>query len=598
MRRHDIETEVLVVGAGPAGLTMACLLARSGINAITVTKYPSTAHSPRAHITNQRTMEVFRDLDIEEAVRAAATPNELMGNNVWATSFAGPEIARLMTWGRGPERRMDYEQASPSSMCNIPQHLLEPVLRRGAEAKGADLRFSTEVVAVEQDAEGVTATVRNRDSGAEQTIRTRYLVGADGGRSTVAEQLDFPFEGEMGLGAAANVWLEADLTQYTAYRPGTLYWMCQPGNDYWVGSGTWICVKPWTEWVLLFMYDPAEGEPDLSVEAVTARARLTLGDPDVDITIKSTSLWQINSVVAKQYRIGRAFLAGDAAHRHPPANGLGTNTSIQDSFNLAWKLALVLRDLAGEELLSTYHDERRQVGRQVVDRAMKSVSDMLPISQALGFEPGQSAAEGQRALDGLNAPGSEGGLRRKQLADAVELQNYQFNAHGVELDQRYASSATVDDGTLWPAPTRDPELYHHPTTHPGARLPHAWVERERSLVSTLDLTGHDAFTVLTGPGGQPWVDAATGLARTLGIPLAAHVIGPLEEYRDVLGDWARRREIGETGALLVRPDHHVAWRVDALTDEPANDLEHALRSVLARDLDTALKETPDEARQS
>ena len=143
----------------------------------------------------------------------------------------------------------------------------------------------------------------------------------------------------MGLGASMNIWLEADLTKYTAHRPGTLYWMAQPGNDYWVGAGTWICVKPWTEWVLLCMYDPAEGEPDVSEAALVKRAHDTIGDTTVDVRIKSVGKWQINRVVATEYRRGRVFLAGDAAHRHPPANGLGTNTSIQDTYNLAWKLA-------------------------------------------------------------------------------------------------------------------------------------------------------------------------------------------------------------------------------------------------------------------
>ncbi|WP_018158174.1 FAD-dependent oxidoreductase [Demetria terragena] len=580
-----VHTDVLIVGAGPAGLTMAALLATYGVDAVTVTKYASTAHSPRAHITNQRTMEVFRDLDLEDDVRAAATPNELMGNNVWATSFADEEIARLLTWGSGPERRMDYELASPTSMCNIPQHILEPVLREGAEARGADLRFSTELISVSQDTDGVTAVVRQRDSGTEQTkqtIRARYVVGADGGRSTVAEQLDFAFDGESGLGAAANVWLEADLTKYAAYRPGTLYWMCQPGNDYWVGSGTWICVKPWTEWVLLFMYDPAEGEPDLSEEAVIARARATIGDPDIDLKIKATSLWQINHLIAQKYQIGRVFLAGDAAHRHPPANGLGTNTSIQDSFNLAWKLALVLQGKAGEELLATYTDERQPVGRGVVDRAMQSVGDMRPISKALGFEPGQTAEEGQSALDGLRAPGPVGERRRRELAEAVALQNYQFNALGVELGQRYESSAVIDDGSPWPKPTRDPELYDHPTTHPGARLPHAWVEHERVATSTLDLGGRGEFTVLTGIGGEPWADAAQKAAAALGIPVTSHVIGAGGDHADVLGRWAALREIGDSGALLVRPDHHVAWRAHHLTNDPSGDLELALRRVLAR----------------
>jgi 2,4-dichlorophenol 6-monooxygenase len=579
---QTIDTDVLVVGAGPAGLTAAALLARDGVDAITVTKYPATAHSPRAHITNQRTVEVFRDLGIEDAVRAVATPNALMGNNVWATSFAEPELARLSTWGTGADRLSDYTAASPSRMCNIPQHLLEPEILHGARHAGADIRFSTELITISQDTERVHAVVRRRDTGEEYTIRARYTIGADGGRSRVAEQLEFPFVGEAGLGAAANVWLQADLTRYCAHRPGTLYWMCRPGSDYWVGSGTWICVNPWTEWVLLFMYDPAE-EPDLSEAAVVERARLTIGDPDVDIRIKSVARWEINHVVATQYRRGRVFLAGDAAHRHPPANGLGTNTSIQDAYNLCWKLAAVLRGTAGPALLNSYHDERQPVGQQVVDRAMKSVADMAPISAALGFRAGQSAEDGWTSLDELAADTTEGERRRAALATAVELQNYQFNCHGVELGQRYTSGAVVDDATPWPPPDRDLELHYQPTTHPGAHLPHAWLQRGTELISTLDLTGSGCFSLLTGLGGEPWRTAAGKVAAETGIALTAHTVGLRCEHEDVYGDWARLREVGDSGCVLVRPDGHIAWRARGGADDPMATLRDVMTRVLARD---------------
>src|SRR6266702_7519161 len=220
---HPSEADVLVIGAGPAGLTASALLGRYGVSAITVTKYGSTANSPRAHITNQRTVEVLRDLGIEERVRAFATPSNLMGNNVWAASFAGQEIARLMTWGSGPERRADYDSASPSALINAPQHMLEPVILSAARSHGADIRFSTELVSITRDENAVQAVVRERDSGEEYTIAARYAIGADGGRSTVAAQLGFPMQGQMGLGGSVNVWLEADLTKYTAHRPGVLY---------------------------------------------------------------------------------------------------------------------------------------------------------------------------------------------------------------------------------------------------------------------------------------------------------------------------------------------------------------------------------------
>ncbi|WP_326719898.1 FAD-dependent monooxygenase [Streptomyces sp. NBC_00243] len=575
------DTDVLVIGAGPAGLTAAALLAEYGTSAITVTKYPGTAHSPRAHITNQRTMEVFRDLGMEDDVREAAVPNELMGNNVWATSFAGRELARLMSWGSGVARKADYEAASPTAMCNIPQHILEPLILRAGQRRDADIRFSTELISIDQTPDAVHATVRDTTSGREYGIRARYAIGADGGRSTVAQQTGFPFDGESGLGHAANVWFEADLTRYTAHRPGTLYWMSQPGNDYWVGSGTFICVKPWTEWVMLFMYDPDEGEPDLSDTAVSARAAELIGDPGIDIRIKSVSKWQINHMVARTYRKGRIFLAGDAAHRHPPANGLGTNTSVQDVHNLAWKLSWVLRGHAGEALLDTYDAERQPVGKQVVDRAMKSVQDMLPISQAFGFRPGQSAEEGWRGLDELLSDTEAGRQSRTSLREAVSLQNYQFNAHGVELGQRYSSTAIVPDGTPPPPYDRDPELYYHHTTRPGARLPHTWLQKDNQQLSTLDLAGHGRFTVLTGIGGQAWLDAAEKIGAELGIEIAGRLLGPGRDYADVLGDWDRAKEITDRGCLLVRPDHHIAWRSNDLPTDPADALRRVFTQVLA-----------------
>ena len=579
---ETVTTDVLIVGAGPAGLTAAALLAKYGVRALTVSRYSGTANSPRAHITNQGAMEVFRDLDIDDRVRAAAVPNEYMGNNVWATSFAGTEIARLKSWGSGTLRHADYEVSSPTEMCNIPQHILEPILLQAAREFGAEIRFSTEAVSLTDTGDHVDAIVRERTTGAEYRVRAEYVIGADGGRSTVAQQMEFPLRGEMGLGAAMNIWLEADLSQYTAHRPGTLYWMAQPGNDYWVGSGTWICVKPWTEWVLLCMYNPEDGEPDTSEEAVIERARTTIGDDSIDIRIKAVSKWQINHVIADTFSKGRVFLAGDAAHRHPPANGLGTNTSVQDSFNLAWKLAMVLRGDAEPALLDTYTQERQPVGEQVVDRAMESVRNMLPISQALGFEPGQSAEDGWKMLDELFSGTERGAARRRELDSAVALQNYQFNAHGVELGQRYSSTCIVDDGTDYPESVRDDELYYQPTTHPGARLPHAWVEQGRRRVSTIDITGHGALTLIIGENGERWRAAAAQVADEFGVELDVRAVGVGCEYHDVLREWTHQREVGDDGALLVRPDHHVAWRSMEMVDDPASALRTAISTVLGR----------------
>jgi 2,4-dichlorophenol 6-monooxygenase len=578
-----IETPVLVVGGGPAGLTTSLALSRYGISHMLVSKYPGTANSPRAHITNQGAMEVFRDLGIEQQVLNVATRPDWMGNNAWATGFNGFEIGRLSTWGQGPERRSDYDKASPTGMCNIGQHLLEPILLDAIrDTTVADVRFNHELQSFSQNRTGVVSRVLDRASGDVITVRSQYLVGADGARSQVVEGLELALDGEMGLGHAANVWFEADLSHLVDYRPSVLYWMLTPGNDYWVGSGTFINVKPWTEWVMLFMYDLNEGEPDLSEATVKARIARLIGDDSVEIKIKAVSQWQINHIVAQQYSRGRVFCAGDAVHRHPPANGLGSNTSVQDGFNLAWKLKWVLEGKAGPALLESYSAERQPVGRQVVDRAMQSVGNMAPIPEALGFEPGQTEAQGWDNLHRTFAPGEEGRLRRQKLAAAIELQNYQFNAHGVELGQRYGSSAVVPDGTPAPEYRRDPELYYQPTTWPGSRLPHAWLNRDRTRLSTHDIVGKGEFTLLTGIGGEAWHDVVRSIEDHMGIHIDVRVIGSGQEYIDCFGDWERLREVDDDGCVLVRPDHFVAWRARSCTDACLGALPGVIEKILGR----------------
>ena len=209
------------------------------------------------------------------------------------------------------------------------------------------------------------------------------------------------------------MWIEADLTQYAAHRSGALFWVCNPGTDDLFSA--WTCVRPWTEWSTIFVqHDLAP--IDRSEDVVLAKVRAAIGDANVDVRIKRIRPWKITDVVAEQYRRGRLFLAGDAAHRHPPANGLGMNTSIQDVYNLVWKLALVLNGHAGSGLLDTYHAERRPEGRKIVDRAIRSVGEMLPFIEALGFRGGQTYDEAMAILDHLHGPDGEQQRRALQAA--------------------------------------------------------------------------------------------------------------------------------------------------------------------------------------
>jgi 2,4-dichlorophenol 6-monooxygenase len=574
---QTLDTDVLVVGAGPAGLTAAALLARAGVASLTVTKYGGTADSPRAHITNQRSMEVFRDLGIEDRVMQRALPQHLMGKQVFATAFAGREICRMMTWGAGNDRLTDYRTASPSAMCNAPQHVLEPIILDAARSFGADVRFDHEVIAVGQAPELAIARVRNRRTGAEQEIRARFIVGCDGARTIVGEQGGFEFEGTAGLGNAITVWIEADLTRYTKHRSGALFFVCHPGGE--DLFSIWTCVEPWTEWSTIFTRHGL-APSELSEESVLPRVRAAIGDPSVEVKIKKISEWQFNHVVAARYRRGRLFLAGDAAHRHPPANGLGSNTSIQDSYNLAWKLALVTSGKADDHLLDSYDAERQPVGRRVIDRAIRSVSEMAPFVAAVGFLPGQSREEALATLDRLLGP--DGEERRAALLASLDLMNGQFNAHGVEMGQRYVSDAVVDAGTPYPPADRDPDLYYQPTTRPGAHLPHAWLERDAQEISTLDLCRYDRFTLLVGADGGAWADAAARVARATGVTVEEVPVALGQPHNDVLGRWTRLRETSDGGCVLVRPDRCVAWRSRDHGTDPAQTLGAVMTKILGR----------------
>jgi 2,4-dichlorophenol 6-monooxygenase len=309
---------------------------------------------------------------------------------------------------------------------------------------------------------------------------------------------------------------------------------------------------------------------------------LLVGDPELDIEIAKTSIWYVNQAYATSYSKGRVLCGGDATHRHPPSSGLGLNTCVQDGFNLAWKLAYVLRGHAKEKLLASYSDERAPVGKQIVMRANQSRLDYAPLKAVFRVEGADNPVAAGIAR--FKDAGPEGVKARLAAQEALALKDREFNAQGVELNQRYASAAVVPDLSAGPEEwSVDQELHLQPTTRPGAKLPHAWlIDRKGNRISTLDTVGKGKFTLITGQAGMAWAEAAAGLK----LDFMRVVVTGLPGHQDPYCAWQKVREIPEAGALLVRPDGYVAWRetADVFDKATATErLQSALSKVLGLD---------------
>ena len=577
------ETDVLIVGSGPAGSAMAALLSTYGIKNVVVTKFNWLARTPRAHITNQRAMEIFRDLGIEQEMINKGTPQELMGNNIFCTSIAGEELGRLYTWGTHPNRMADYTLASPTKICDIPQNLVEPILVSTAGMRGSRFRFDTEYISSEQDKGGVTATVLDHLTKSTYEIRAKYLIGADGGKSKVAQDIELPFEGQMGKAGSINIVCKMDLSKYVAHRPSVLYWVLQPGSDVGgIGMGLVRMVRPWNEWLILWGYDIKQGPPTLDNDEAIRIVHNLIGDQSIPVEIVSTSVWTVNQCYATQNTKGRIFCVGDAVHRHPPSNGLGSNTSIQDSFNLAWKLAHVLDGKASPALLETYHAERTPIAKQIVNRANKSIEEFGPIFDALGLTNTSDPDLMKAHMEERKQSTAVAAIQREKLRKAILFKSYEFNCHGVEMNQRYSSAAIIHDGTPEPEWKRDKELYYQASTRPGAHLPHVWLGKDNQKISTLDLCGHGKFILLTGIGGEAWIEAAKEVGKSVDIRIDTIKIGPGCDYTDLYGAWADEKETEDDGCLLIRPDLYVAWRQQSIQPNAGKLLLQAMRTILCK----------------
>jgi 2,4-dichlorophenol 6-monooxygenase len=580
-----IEVPVLIVGGGGSGLSASIFLSDHNVEHLVVERRTDTSNLPKAHYLNQRTMEIFRQHGLDADVAEVGAPPEKFGKVRWQTTLTGhgPIDAKLiheMDGFGGGALRETYAAAAPVMAVKLPQVRLEPILRRGAEARNPGrIWFGHELTSLSDNGENVVAEIRNAETGEITTVTAQYVVAADGG-STVGAAVGAQMQGMPALFDATTVYFSADLSAYwnegsiitwflNPYRPDLSSALIEMGPTWGKHS------EEWGLHIALIGVDKSDQQ------AVTAKVREVLGLPELELSLLAVTTWTVEAVLAEHYRYGRVLLVGDAAHRQPPAVGLGLNSGIQDAHNLAWKLAAVLTGKAPDGLLDTYEAERRPVGQFNLGWAMSAAANhQVVIDGAIGLGQHIPPERRTQMFFAYFAPTPIGVAQRARAAEIFATHRGECQAHDVEIGFAYETGAVVPDGTRPPARAPLGDVYQ-PTTRPGHRLPHAWIERDGQRLSTHDLTGAGTdFVLITGPNGVPWVEAAAQVGEKLSVPIVAVSIGDGAEYTDADGGWAAVRQITDEGAVLVRPDNHVAWRSTGGSADPADVLGNAISLVL------------------
>lgn len=533
MTRDAVEDiPVLFSGGGLVGLSTAMFLAQHGIRSVAVERLRGGSPLPRAAFFHMRTLEMFRAAGIEPEVREQSLEEfEPEGAVVLKDTLAGKMLAGLI-----PSLNEGVDAVSPCRRLFVTQPGLEPILRRRAEQAGASVIEGHEVIGIAQDPDGVTATIRECETGRERRLRAKYLVGTDGAHSRVRELLGIEFDGRGVFSNAITIYFHAPLAQFVVGKALSVIYVknaelsgfFRMDRD---GNSGFLVVNTVGDTSRPEAASPANDvRPERLIELIRAGA----GVPDLPVTIDGVARWRATSDVARRYQEGRIFLAGDAAHLMPPNGGFGGNTGIHDGHNLAWKLAMVLKGVAGPRLLDTYEMERRPVGRFTVEQAYtRYVTRSATYLGAKDYQP---------------------------LA----------NDFNIELGYIYRSPAIVAEDDV----QRVSEDPRESKGRPGSRAPHLWLGRGGQRISTLDLFGR-GFVLLTTPAGAGWGEPSRAAARRIaGLDFDAHVIDAPE--------FAASYGVGDSGAVLVRPDGFVAWRAKALTPDPERTVADVLATVLMR----------------
>lgn len=523
---------VLIIGGGPVGLSMALALDRFGIPCTVIERSPTTTAHPRARGLSGRTMEIYRVWGIEEAVRSLRLA-PYASVIQFCEHITGPFIGTT---------HPDISYSTAASRCLVAQDAIEAKLAEAIQkARHVDLRRRHELVDLSQDENGVTACVHNLETGEATSIRARYAIACDGASSRVRKALGIEMDGPAELARFANHYFKADLG-HIPHTVGVLAYQVYSPDPTKAPAQFLPASADGTH----FIYQQRlmkESDRALTDDQLIEFVRGHWGMPTLKVEPINVNHWRMSAQVARKFRDGNVFLAGDAAHRFPPTGGMGLNSGTQDVHNLAWKLAFVLRGIASARILDTYELERRPVAQSNTDWSVGNFKRLTRITEALH----------RRHEDPL-------GWREA----IIDMDNH-LHSEGQALGYIYEQGALIDDGE---PPLPVDHRYYWPTDRPGARFPHMWqnASRTESTIDWFDLE----FVMVCAPKATAWRAAGDALAAE-GAPLKVKTLfdlgGPLS--------------IAPDGAVLVRPDGHVAWRARSGAAAAQQTLLDALQVVLA-----------------
>ncbi|AXO94088.1 FAD-binding monooxygenase [Bacillus anthracis] len=516
MESNDVP--VLIVGGGLSGLASALFLAKHNIEYLLIERHPSTAIHPKAGGITFRTMELFRELGLEQRIRSAGKTLENCRGRIAVHTIAEAnqeELAqmRVNQYGNDEKLLQKIEEISPSKQTACYQIILEEIMLQEAKKLSGELSFYHEVVSYEQNEHGVIATIRDRETEKESVVHCDYVIAADGAKSKIREQLGISTEGRGTIGGYyMNIYFEADLSEFIQGDAFGFSMVLHPEV-----LGALIPVDNERRWIYHVSYDPLKGEQpeDFTIERCKQIIQTAIGSTNVESEIVSVLPWEATESTATKFQDNRIFLVGDSAHIMPPTGGLGSNTGIQDAHNLAWKLAAVIKGKANPKLLETYHEERYPVAKLTTDYA-----------SSLLFRAANREESSLNIMDGL----------------------------AVTVGYQYSSKAIIDDSDN-PHRMDSVEL----NGRPGTRAPHFFGTYDGKEISILDLLGND-FVLLTISENRTWAEYVQNVSSTLGINIKFYSVGLRGDFIAQEDIFSKLYGIENGGSVLIRPDAFIGWR--------------------------------------